>query len=264
LPDFLPYDNAMKTISIANQKGGVGKTTTTAALGSILSDMGFRVLLIDMDSQASLTKAFGVNGSDQSIADVLGSAQKGNLAVQDVIKPIRDRLSIAPSNILMYTTEMGLVGRMGRETILKKALDELTGFDVVLIDCPPSMGMLTINGLVASQGIIIPSLPSETDIQGVGSILETLGGIEAAGLNGRIELLGILVVMFDGRTTAHNRIMESIQAKHSVLGIIPRSVRVQEAVAAKQSVTEFAPYSKPALAYVEVGEKIKSWLDNAG
>ena len=114
---------------------------------------------------------------------------------------------------------------------------------------------------MASQGVIIPSLPSETDIQGVGSILETLGGFEAAGLNGKIELLGILVVQFDGRTNEHNRIIEGIQAKHPVLGIIPRSVRVQEAVVAKKAVTDFAPGSKPSLAYKEVAEKVKDWLE---
>ena len=251
----------MVTISIANQKGGVGKTTTTAALGSALCDLGYQVLLIDMDSQASLTKSLGVQAEQTSIADVLGNQKDGTLTVRDVIQPVRERLSIAPSNILLYTTEMGLVSRMGRETILKKALQQLAGFDVILIDCPPSLGMLTINGLVASQGVIVPSLPSETDLQGVRSIMETLEGIEAAGLNGKIDLLGVLIVQFDGRTNEHNRILETVQARHSLLGIIPRSVRVQEAVTAKKSITEYSAHSKPATAYLDVAEKIKEWLD---
>ena len=252
----------MITISIANQKGGVGKTTTTAALGAILCNLGYRVLLIDMDSQASLTKSLGIYAEDKSIADVLGNVQLGTLALHEIIKPVRDGLSLAPSNILMYTTEMGLVGRMGRETILKKALENIDGstYDVTLIDCPPSMGMLTVNGLVASQGVIIPSLPSETDIRGVSSLLETMNGITAAGLNGSIELLGILVVQFDGRTNEHKRIVTMVQEKHPLLGIIPRSVRVQEAVVANRAVTEYAPRSKPALAYLEVAEKINAWL----
>ena len=252
----------MISIAIANQKGGVGKTTTTAALGSILCDRGFQVLMIDMDSQASLTKALGIGSESQSIADVIGGINPGTLTLSEIVRPVRDGLDLAPSNILMYTTEMGLVGRMGRESILKKALERLSGYDVIFIDCPPSMGMLTINGLVASQGVIVPSLPAESDLQGVRSILETLRGIEAAGLNPEIDLLGILVVQFDGRTNEHNRIMDGIKsAGHPVLGIIPRSVRVQEAMAARKSVTEYAPKSRPSLAYFEVADKVMEWLE---
>ena len=218
----------MISIAIANQKGGVGKTTTAAALGSLLCDRGFRVLLIDMDSQASLTKALGVEAESKSIADVMGSHMEGSLSLRDVTQPIRYGLSIAPSNILLYTTEMGLVGRMGREIILKKAIGELAEFDVVLIDCPPGMGMLTINGLVASQGVIIPSLPAEADLQGVRSLVETIQSIEAAGLNPEIDLLGVLIVQFDGRTNEHNRIVYTVrESNQHLLGIIPRSVRVQ-------------------------------------
>ena len=250
------------SIAIANQKGGVGKTTTTAALGSALCDRGFKVLMIDMDSQASLTKALGMNAESQSIADVLGGVHDGTLALDKVIHTIRDGLSLAPSNILMYTTEMGLVSRMGRESILKKALEKLTDFDLILIDCPPSLGMLTINGLVASQAVIVPSLPAESDIQGVRSILETLRGIEAAGLNEHIKLLGILIAQFDSRTNEHNRILDGIKsAGHPLLGMIPRSVRVQEAIAAKKPITEYSPRSKPAQAYFEVADRVKVWLD---
>lgn len=252
----------MKTISIANQKGGVGKTTTTAALGSVLSNHGYRVLMIDMDSQASLTKAFGVGTVGKSVADVLGGVNKGTLNIDEVVFSIRTGLNIAPSNILMYTSEMGLIGRMGRETVLKTALESLSGFDVILIDCPPSMGILTLNGLVASQGVIIPSLPSETDLQGVRSIIETLNGIEAAGLNSPINLLGVLIVQYDGRTNEHKRIVETIKsANHTLLGIIPRSVKVQESISANKPITEYMPKSKPALAYFDIAEKVIAWLE---
>lgn len=251
----------MLSIAIANQKGGVGKTTTTAALGSLLCDRGLRVLLIDMDSQASLTKALGIKAEHKSIADVMGSHLEGTLTLSEVSQVIRDGLSIVPSNILLYTTEMSLVGRIGRETILKKAIGELTGFDVVLIDCPPSMGMLTINGLVASRGVIIPSLPAEADLQGVRSIIETIRSIEAAGLNPAIDTLGVLIVQFDGRTIEHNRIADAIRKSTlPLLGIIPRSVRVQESVAAKKPVNEYAPRCKPVMAYQEVSDKIMNWV----
>lgn len=253
----------MISIAIANQKGGVGKTTTTASLGSILCDRGYRILIIDMDSQASLTKALGVQAESKSIADVIGGHMEGSLTFRDVTQRIRDGFNIAPSNILMYTTEMGLVSRMGRETILKKAMRELSGFDVVLIDCPPSMGLLTINSLVASQGVIIPSLPAEADLQGVHSLVETIQSIEAAGLNPKIELLGVLIVQFDGRANEHNRIVNTIQESgKSLLGVIPRSVRVQESVAVMKPVTEYAPRCKPSLAYQEVADKVIHWVNH--
>jgi len=253
----------MRSIAIANQKGGVGKTTTTAALGSLLCDRGLKVLLIDMDSQASLTKALGITAESKSIADVMGSHLEGTLTIREVTQVIRDGLSIAPSNILLYTTEMGLVSRIGRETILKKAIGGLTEFDVVLIDCPPSMSMLTINGLVASQGVVIPSLPAESDLQGVRSLIETIRSIEAAGLNPVIETLGVLIVQFDGRTNEHNRILDTIkESNQPLLGIIPRSVRVQESVAAQKPVSEFSPRCKPVLAYQEVANKILNWVNH--
>jgi len=253
----------MISIAIANQKGGVGKTTTTAALGSLFCDRGYQVLIIDMDSQASLTKALGVQAESKSIADVMGSHLQGTLTLREVTQPIRDGFSMVPSNILMYTTEMGLVSRMGRETILKKAIGDLAGIDVVLIDCPPSMGMLTINGLVASQGVIIPSLPAEADLLGVRSLVETIRSIEAAGLNQEIELLGILIVQFDGRANEHNRILDSVkESSQPLLGVIPRSVRVQESVAARKPVTDYSPRCKPALAYEEVAEKVASWINH--
>jgi len=252
----------MISIAIANQKGGVGKTTTTAALGSLLYERGYQVLIIDLDSQASLTKALGVQAESKSIADVFGGHLEGTLTIREVTQPILGGFSIAPSNILLYTTEMGLVSRMGRETILKKAMCELQGFDVVLIDCPPSLGMLTINGLVASQGIIIPGLPAEANLQGVRSLVETIQSIEAAGLNSEIELLGVLIVQFDGRANEHNRIVDVIlESSQPLLGVIPRSVRVQESVAAKKPVTDYAPHCKPALAYREVAEKVVRWIN---
>ena len=217
--------------------------------------------MIDIDSQASLSHVFDISADKKSVADVLGGANEGNLGLEDVIQPISNDLSLAPSNILMYTTEMGMISRMGRESILKKSLEGLTKYDVVLIDCPPGMGLLTINGLVASQGVIIPSMPSETDIHGVGSMMESISGIEAAGLSGNIVNLGILIIQFDGRTLEHNRIVEGIKfSGRPLLGVIPRSVRVQEAFAAKKSITDFSPLSKPALAYAEVSEKILKWI----
>ena len=253
----------MNTIAITNQKGGVGKTTTTAALGAILAQQGWNVLLVDLDPQASLTQMFGVDAKGRSLAEVLGGALEGTLALDEIIQPIRDNLSLAPSHLRLSASELGLVQRWGRETLLRSALERLTCYDVALIDCPPSIGMLTANGVVAAQGVIIPSLPAEADLWGVDLFLNTLDRVRSERLNTGIELLGILVVQFDGRTKEHNRILDKLtSAEQPVLGVIPRSVKAQEAVTAKMPVTEYAPNCKPSLAYFEVAEKVTAWLQH--
>jgi len=251
----------VNNIAITNQKGGVGKTTTTAALGAVLATQGWNVLLVDLDPQASLTQMFGVNVDRKSLAEVLGGAQEGTLTLQEIIQPVRDCLSLAPSHLRLSASELGLVQRWGRETLLRNALESLVGYDVVLIDCPPSIGMLTANGVVAAHGVIIPSLPAEADLWGVNLFLNTLNRVKTERLNTDIDLLGILVVQFDGRTKEHNRILEVLDSvDHPVLGIIPRSVKAQEAVTAKMPVTEYDPSCKPSLAYFEVAEKVATWL----
>ena len=251
----------MNIISITNQKGGVGKTTTTAALGAVLAEQGWNVLLVDLDPQASLTQMFGVDAGGKSLAEVLGGAQEGTLTLQEIIQPVREGLSLAPSHLRLSATELGLVQRWGRESLLRSALEKLIGYDVVLIDCPPSIGMLTANGVVAAHGVIIPSLPSEADLWGVNLFLNTLKRVKSERLNTDIDLLGILVVQFDGRTREHNRLLEVLDTvEHPVLGVIPRSVKAQEAVTAKMPVTEYDPNCKPSLAYFEVAEKVIAWL----
>ncbi|MBT3189259.1 MAG: ParA family protein [Anaerolineae bacterium] len=251
----------MNSIAITNQKGGVGKTTTTATLGAILADQGLNVLLVDLDPQASLTQLFTHNAVEKTMADVLGSSQEGTLTLSEVIQPIRDNLSLAPSNIRLSASELGLVSRWGRETLLKGAFSSLVDYDLVLIDCPPSIGLLTANGLVAAQGVIVPSLPAEADLWGVKLLLDTLGRVQSEGLNPDIDVLGILIVQYDGRTNEHKRIVGVVNAEDQpLLGVIPRSVKVQEAVAAKKPITDYAPDSKPAQAYFSVAEKVTVWL----
>jgi chromosome partitioning protein len=252
----------MNTIAVTNQKGGVGKTTTTAALGGILAQQGWNVLMVDLDPQASLTQMFGVDVNGKCMAEVLGGAQEGTLSLKDIIQPIRDNLSLAPSHLRLSASELGLVQRWGREVLLRGALDSLACYDVALIDCPPSIGMLTANGVVAAQGVIIPSLPAEADLWGVDLFLNTLNRVRIERLNKDIELLGILVVQFDGRTKEHNRILKKLSStEHPVLGVIPRSVKAQESVTAKMPVTEYDPNCKPSQAYFDVAEKVTAWLN---
>ena len=131
----------MKIIAIANQKGGVGKTATAAALGDLLAQHGRRVLLLDLDPQSSLTQGLGIEARGASLAEVIGGAKRGPLTMQQIIKPLGDRLDIAPADIALAGCELGMIERLGRENIVKGLLRDLQGYDVVIIDCPPRPGL---------------------------------------------------------------------------------------------------------------------------
>lgn len=251
----------MQTISIANQKGGVGKTVTTATLGAMLAAEGRRVLLIDLDPQASLTQGLGIDAAGRSLADVIGGAKPGTLAPADVIRPIRDRLYIMPGDIDLSGCELGLTQRWGRETVLKNILEKLD-FEIILIDCPPSLGLLTLNGLTAAAGVIVPTLPSAADLRGVRLFLETLNRVKLDGLNPGLDLLGILVCQFDGRLIAHNQALEALRsAGQNILATIPRSVKVQEAGLVMRPLIDYDPEGKPNQAYKLLCSEVMKWLE---
>lgn len=251
----------MYCIAIANQKGGVGKTSTAAAVGYGLAAHKRRVLLIDLDPQASLTQGLGVNPNGRSMAEVIGGASRGPLGLSDIAQPIAEGLDLAPSDIALAGCELGLVQRLGRESVLKAAISAAPGYDVILIDCPPSLGLMTINALLAAHGVIVPTLPAAADLRGVRLFLDTLDRLKADGLNNSLALLGILLVQYDARLIAHAQALETLQAAGlPVIGTIPRSVKVQEATAARQAVTVYDPSGKPSQAYKELTRKVMQWL----
>jgi chromosome partitioning protein len=253
----------MNIIAIANQKGGVGKTTTALTLGALLAKNGRRVLLLDMDPQASLTQWAGVDAAGRSIAEVLGGSQPGKLKIANIIHQLNNGLDLVPGDIALSSCELGLVQRLGRENVLKKAMAAVNGYDIALIDCGPNMGLLTVNSLVAADAVIIPTLPAPADLRGLRLFLSTLATIRED-LNPTLETLGILVLQFDTRLTAHQQALELMQNANLpvILPTIPRSVRVQEAAGALQPLTEYDPTGKPAAAYQEITSEVEKWLKN--
>lgn len=214
----------MSILAIANQKGGVAKTATCHALGDALAAGGLRVLMVDADPQGSLTRAAGLNDcAGHSLAEVL---QPGGLALADIIQELQNGLYIAPADIALAGVELALTARFGRENVLKKALARVTGFDLALIDCPPSLGLITLNALVAAQGLIIPTQPMASDLRGVALFMQTVDQVKEE-LNPGLDLLGLLLTFFDGRLNFHKAAIEAIQA--AGLDLLPvyigRSVR---------------------------------------
>lgn len=251
----------MLTLAIANQKGGTAKTTTAATLGAMLAAAGRRVLLIDLDPQASLTQSLGITAAGRSLANAIGGAQAGKMTLAQVIQPLRDNLAILPSDIELADCELGLTQRWGREAVLKTALAKLTGYDLAIIDCPPSLGLLTLNGLVAAGGVIVPTLPAASDLRGVVLFLKTVDRIKE-NLNPDLELLGVLVTQFQAHVLTHNEALTALQAAGlRILAIIPRGVKVAEAAKALKPITEHDPKGKPTQAYIQLLDEVQKWLN---
>ena len=245
-------------IVIANQKGGVGKTTTAINLGSALNELGQRVLLVDLDPQSALSAGLGVDSYqlDETIYDVLVDSR---VTMQSIIRPIRANLDVAPSNIDLAAAEIELISAIGREYIFKEALAPVRGnYDYILVDSPPSLGLLTINALTAADEVIIPLQCEYLALRGMRSLLETIEKVRAK-LNPHLEIRGILGTMFNARTLHAQEVMEEIR---SIFGdkvfdvVIKSSIRFAEAPVVHQSLLEYDPRHEGAMAYRKLAEVI--------
>lgn len=241
-------------LSVINQKGGVAKTTTTFNVAHNLADEGFRVLQVDIDPQGSLTIANGIepNNLERSIYDVLC----GDTDIKDVICSVGDNLSICVSNLDLSAAEINLVNLMARETLLKKALKSIKDdYDYIIIDCPPNLGLLTINALCASEKVLIPVATDYLSLRGLNLLIDTVSKVKE-NLNEELEVIGIVATMYDSRTRHSNEILDILKKDHEVLGVISESVRVKDSILASISLQNFDKSHKTAKEYKEVSDKI--------
>lgn len=248
----------MKIISLANQKGGVGKTTSALNLGAQLADAGLRILLLDLDPQSSLTLATVGDSHGRSIADVLGGSKPGTISISRIIRPIGERLSLAGSDIELSTLELELINRPLRELLVKKALSTVENdFDVCLIDCPPSLSVFVAMALTASHGVITPTLPSALDLRGLQLFLDSLEQARAE-LNPDLELIGVLVCQFDARYNLHQAALSDLQASKLPLfkTTISKSVRAALTSGAGEPLTSGALAEQ----YKQVSKEVIRWL----
>ena len=258
VPAPLKTHGPARIIAMCNQKGGVGKTTTTINMAAALAEYGRKVLLVDFDPQGALSAGMGVNANEiATIYDLMLSKIK---VTKEVVVSTRfENIDLLPANIDLSAAELVLVSEMGREKILKNILKQVAeDYDLILIDCQPSLGLLTVNALTAAHGVIIPMNCEYFALRGVALLVETIDKVRD-NINEAIQLDGILATMYDPRTL-HSR--EVLDRLHEVFGekvfrsVIGRTVKFPDATVAGEPITTFAPTSDAAESYRTVAREL--------
>lgn len=244
-------------IAVANQKGGVAKTTTVASLGAAWSQLGQRVLIVDLDPQACLT--FSVGYDSESMSCSVYQLLVDQVAAEDAVLSTEEGPDLLPATIELALAEQLLASREGRERLLKESLKPLLRrYDFIVLDCPPTLGILTILALTAAQGVLIPLQCETLSHRGVGQLLDTIYDVKKF-TNRGLGVIGVLPTLFDGRTTHGRTVLERIGDDYGVTVLspaIPKSVRFAEAPAVGQTVLRTARTSKGAVAYRELAGQL--------
>ncbi len=254
-----------RIVAVANQKGGQGKTTSTLALGAALAERGQRVLIVDLDPQASLTSAAGIEPEALDItmytAFTQYMAEATVPAYADLARPLGPSLALLPSSLDLALAEMDLHNAVRREYVLAEILAVARDdYDIVLVDCPPSLTWLTINALTAAQQVLIPVVPEFLAARGLGQLLGTIGRVRRNKLNPSLEIVGAVLTMVDTRTAHGRHVADRIRAfldgQAPVLGEVKRSIRASEAAEAGESVLRYDTRGEAARGYRDVADAL--------
>ncbi len=255
-----PEASLPRLIAVANQKGGVGKTTTTVNLGAALADLAYRVLVVDLDPQGNATTGLGIDARnfELSMYDVI---MRG-AAIEDCIEPTSVKnLFVAPATIDLAGVEIELVAAFNRELKVKRAVDQVADdFDFILLDCPPSLGLITVNGLAAATEVLVPIQCEYYALEGLSQLLRNVD-LVATNLNDDLEVSTIVLTMYDARTRLAVEVATDVRqhfADKVCRSVIPRTVRLSEAPSFGQPITVFDPTSRGAIAYRELAQEVSN------
>lgn len=247
-----------RIISIINQKGGVGKSTTAVNLAAALGELGKKVLIVDFDPQGNSTSGLGIEKEEleQCVYDaLLNDVPAENLLIQANCKNV----TVIPATIQLAGAEIELVSAMARETRLKELLEPVQeNYDFVFIDCPPSLGLLTINALTAADSVLIPIQCEYYALEGVTKLLESMRMVKSK-INKGLEVFGVLLTMYDSRTSLANQVVDEVKQYFGdkvFNTLIPRTVKISEAPSFGMSVIQYAPQNKGAQSYMELAEEV--------
>lgn len=247
-----------RIIAIANQKGGVGKTTTSINLSACLAEKGKRVLVIDTDPQGNTTSGFGIDKND--LEDTIYELILGECSISDcMIKNVIENISVVPSNVNLAAAEIELIGVEKKEYILKNEVDYIKeDYDYIIIDCPPSLNMLTINAMTTADSVLVPIQCEYYALEGLSQLIHTINLVKER-LNPSLDMDGVVFTMYDARTNLSTQVVENVKQnlKQKVYGtLIPRNIRLAEAPSYGLPINKYDPKSAGAEAYMNLAEEV--------